>query len=79
LRSIDFWQFSQKIEQKSQFANTVLSHFLPNIESFNIKKIGKFFPHVFKIAMIFKMEENWFFDHNSVSFEHFCVLFFDLS
>jgi hypothetical protein len=31
------------------------------------------------MAAIFKKAENWFFDHNSVSFEHFCVLFFDLS
>jgi hypothetical protein len=31
------------------------------------------------MAVIFKMAENWIFDNNSVSFEHFCVLFFDLS
>jgi hypothetical protein len=31
------------------------------------------------MATIFKMAENWFFDHNSVSFKHFCVLFYDLS
>jgi hypothetical protein len=31
------------------------------------------------MAVIFKMAENWFFGHNSVSSEHFGVLFFVLS
>jgi hypothetical protein len=53
---------------------------LPNIaEIKEVKNLnnGKFFPQVFKMATIFKMAENWFFDHNSVNFEHFCVLFYD--
>jgi hypothetical protein len=51
-------------------------HILCKYESFKIQKqIGKFFPRVFKMTLIFKMAENWLFVHNSVSFEHFCVLF----
>jgi hypothetical protein len=30
------------------------------------------------MAAIFKMAENWFFDHNSVSCEYYCGLFSDL-
>jgi hypothetical protein len=32
-----------------------------------------------KWQLFSKRMKNWFFDHNSVSFEHFRVLFFDLS
>jgi hypothetical protein len=49
------------------------------MRAYKFQKIGKFFAQVFKMAVIFKMAENWFFDHNSVSFEPFCVLFYSLS
>jgi hypothetical protein len=32
-----------------------------------------------KWRWLLKWLKNWFFDHNSVNFKHFCVLFFDLS
>jgi hypothetical protein len=45
------------------------------IWALNFEQLRKLFSQVFKMAVIFKMGENWFFDHNSVSFELFCVLF----
>jgi hypothetical protein len=54
------------------------------MRAWKFKKIGKFFPQVFTMAVVFKMAENLIFKmakklvfyHNSVSFELFCVLFF---
>jgi hypothetical protein len=37
------------------------------------------FTQFFKMAAILKMAEKRFSDHNSVSFEHFCILFLNLS
>jgi hypothetical protein len=50
-----------------------------HIRASKFEKIGKCFSQVFKMAVIVKMAENWFFDHDSVSFIHICILFYDLS
>jgi hypothetical protein len=76
---LDFFSgpFSQKIAKK---VNLQKRHNLKQSQiASKFDKIEKFFSQIFNMAAIFKMAENWFIDHNSVSFEHFCVLSFDLS
>jgi hypothetical protein len=52
-----------------------LSYFLFIQELQNFEKTEKFFSQVIQMATHFKMTQNWFFDHNSVSFGLFFVGF----